>query len=96
MRDSCETTRALLDDLFGDFRERPFEVRLWDGSIWRPQGNLKPRFTLALKHAGALRSMFLPGGEVAMAEAYLHDDFDIEGEIENILPLAEFLIARGG
>jgi cyclopropane-fatty-acyl-phospholipid synthase len=38
--------------------------------------------------------MFLPGTEVGMAEAYLYDDIDIEGDIEGIFPLAEFLLAR--
>jgi cyclopropane-fatty-acyl-phospholipid synthase len=94
MRDSREVTLSLLGNLFGEFREGGLEVRLWDGSTWKPRGHLPPRFTLALKHPGALRSMFLPGTEVGMAEAYLCDDFDIEGEVEGILPLAEFLLTQ--
>jgi cyclopropane-fatty-acyl-phospholipid synthase len=40
---------------------------------------------LALKHPEALGRMFLPGTEVGLAEAYLHNDFDIEGDIEAVL-----------
>jgi cyclopropane-fatty-acyl-phospholipid synthase len=47
-----------------------------------------------LNHPGALRAMFLPGTELGLAEAYLYDDFDIEGEIESVFGLADALAAR--
>jgi cyclopropane-fatty-acyl-phospholipid synthase len=46
---------------------------------------------LVLQHPGALRAMFLPGTELALAEAYLYDDFDIEGDIIAVFDLAERL-----
>jgi len=46
---------------------------------------------VVLKHPGALRAMFLPGNEVGLAEAYLYDDFDVEGEMEAVFELAEAL-----
>lgn len=30
--------------------------------------------------------MFWPPGEISLSEAYIHDDFDIEGEIEAVFP----------
>jgi len=36
--------------------------------------------------------MFWPPTELAMGEAYIYDDFDIEGEIEAIFPLADYLV----
>jgi len=36
-------------------------------------------------------SMFLPGDEVTLGEAYLYDDFDIEGNLETIYGAAERL-----
>lgn len=79
----------ILDYLFP--REDLAEVsfRLWDGTQWPDMG--PERVTLVLNHPEALRRMFLPGSELGLAEAYLHDDFDIEGEIEAIFPLAESL-----
>jgi cyclopropane-fatty-acyl-phospholipid synthase len=47
-----------------------------------------------LKHPGALRSMFWPPGEISMAEAYIYDDFDIEGGIEDVFGLADHLLTR--
>ena len=65
-------------------------MRLWDGSVW---GDLDrpPRFTLHLKHPGALRSMFMIPSELRMAEAYIYDDYDIEGDIEGVFDAAEHL-----
>src|SRR4030095_16395620 len=49
---------------------------------------------LALKHPGALSRMFLPGTEVGLAEAYLRNDFDIEGDIETAFEVGDFLLSR--
>ena len=38
--------------------------------------------------------MFLPGTEVGLAEAYLHNAFDIEGDIEAAFEIADFLLDR--
>jgi len=40
--------------------------------------------------------MFLPGTEVGLAEAYLHDDFDIEGDIAVAFEIGDFLLAHLG
>jgi hypothetical protein len=42
----------LLEKLLAGYPKRNFQVRLWDGSTWGL--NQKPRFTLVLKHPGAL------------------------------------------
>ena len=77
----------VLDELFaGEARQR-VGVRLWDGTRW-PDEQPRP-VVLVLKSPSALRSMFLPGNELALAEAYLYDEFDIEGDIEQIFDLAE-------
>jgi cyclopropane-fatty-acyl-phospholipid synthase len=62
-------------------------VRLWDGTCW-PDDSPRPA-TLVLKHPGALRAMFLPGTEVGLGEAYLYDDFDIEGNAEAVFAIAD-------
>ena len=84
---------SFLDDLLGGHRPRDFAVRLWDGTVWGAEPGMPARFTLALKHPGALRRMFWPPGEISLSEAYIYDDFDIEGEIEAVFPLADDLLA---
>jgi cyclopropane-fatty-acyl-phospholipid synthase len=85
---------SFLDDLFAEHRPRDFAVRLWDGTLWGPEPGQPARFTLVLEHPGALRSMFWPPGEISLSEAYIYDDFDIEGEIEAVFPLADHLLSR--
>jgi len=85
---------SFLKDLLGDYHPRDFAVRLWDGTVWAAEPGQPARFTLALKHPGALRRMFWPPTEISLAEAYTYDDFDIEGEIEAVFPLADRLLAR--
>ena len=69
-------------------------MRFWDGSTWEADTE-PPRFTLVLNHPGALRAMFWPPNELSVAEAYLHDDYDIEGDIEACLPVADHLLIDG-
>ena len=89
---SDKTTRLtlhLLNELFSGGAIQNVGVRLWDGVHW-PDDAPRPA-TIGLKHPGALREMFLSGTEVGLAEAYLYDDFDIEGDIEAVFGLAETL-----
>jgi len=38
--------------------------------------------------------MFLSPSELALGEAYIYDDFDIEGDIEAAFDLADYLLGR--
>ncbi len=83
---------AFLQALLGDYHPRDFSVRLWDGSQW-PAETISPRFTLILKHPGALRQMFRDTTtDLCLGEAYVYDDFDIEGDIEATFPVADYLM----
>jgi cyclopropane-fatty-acyl-phospholipid synthase len=73
-------SKRVLEDLFSGLGERFFDVRFWDGSLWRGDSPA-PRFTLVLRHPGAVRRMFWPPGDLAFNSAYVYDDFDIEGDI---------------
>jgi cyclopropane-fatty-acyl-phospholipid synthase len=87
-----EKTRRILSEIFAGCPLEKVGVRLWDGSPWPDE---QPRSaTLALKHPGALTRMFLPGTEVGLAEAYLRNDFDIEGDIEAAFEVGDFLLSR--
>jgi cyclopropane-fatty-acyl-phospholipid synthase len=88
---AAQITRHVLDELIGPTLPT-VAVRLWDGSLW-PDPSPRPA-TLALKHPGASRAMFLAGNEAALAEAYLYDDLDIEGDIEAAHDLAEALLKK--
>ena len=88
---AVQTTLSLLQDLLGSSPERNFAVRLWNGTLWRPEpaSEEPPRFTLVLQHPGALRKMFLPPNELTLGEAFIYNDFDIEGSVEAAFALGD-------
>lgn len=90
---AAETSLQFLNMLFGDRQRRDFAVQLWDGSRWEPTPGELARFTIHLRHPGALRAMFWPPDDLAMGEAYIFDDFDIEGSIDAVFPLVDDLFA---
>lgn len=75
--DSISRTLAFIDYLFPQPRE--FAVRLWQGSYI--EASQTPVFTLVLNNPGALRRMFHIPLELSLAEAYIRNDFDIEGNL---------------
>jgi cyclopropane-fatty-acyl-phospholipid synthase len=81
-----------LEALLADCPKRDFQVRLWEGTTWGAAQ--QPRFTLALKHPGALRAMFSRPSELTLGEAYIYDDFDIEGDIEAAFELTDYLLRQ--
>jgi cyclopropane-fatty-acyl-phospholipid synthase len=85
----ARTTLSLLPILLGGYRPRDFAVRLWDGTIWGPEEGQPARFTLVLRRPGALRRMFLRPTEVSLGDAYIHGDFDVEGDFESAFALGD-------
>jgi len=83
---------SFLQKLLEDYGERPFSIRLWEGTTWSPTPELRPEFTLVLNHPGALRRMFLPPNELTLGEAYIYDDFDIEGNVEAAFGLGDYIL----
>ena len=91
---SVHTARKIVAGLFGPPAQRTFRVRYWDGSAEGPPSGNTSRFTLILKYPGTLRRMLLPPSDLALGEAYLRDDFDVEGSMEAATGLADVLAER--
>ena len=87
-----EESPEFLARLFAGCPRNDFQVRLWNGSRWGDRN--EPRFTLELKHPAALRLMLLAPSELALGEAYIFDDFDIAGDVEAALDVADYLLAQ--
>ncbi len=84
-----EITKRTLEEILSERSLSMVGVRLWDGTNW-PDDRPRPA-TIVLNHPGTLRRMLLPGNEIGLAEAYLFDDFDIEGDIKSIFTLVDDL-----
>ena len=89
-----DRTRHVLSEIFAGCLLEKISIRLWDGTTW-PDGRARAA-VLSLKHSESLARMFLPGTEVGLAEAYLHKDFDIEGDMETAFEIGDFLLAHLG
>ncbi len=82
---------SFLQSLIGEVRPRDFAIRLWDGTTWDADCPGTERFTLVIRHPGALRRMFFPPNQLNLGEAYIYEDFDIEGDIIAAFTLGDFL-----
>jgi cyclopropane-fatty-acyl-phospholipid synthase len=91
--DAGARTLSLLDRLFEGYR-RDFAVRLWDGTERRADEGEEARFALVLNHEGALRRILSSPSrlQLSFAEAYLYGDLDVEGDLEAVFPLADWLL----
>ncbi len=84
---------AFLRTLLRDCHPRDFTIRLWDGATWDPGPGQPSRFTLVIHRPEAMRRMFWPPTELALGEAYVRGDFDVEGDLESAFALADYLAA---
>jgi cyclopropane-fatty-acyl-phospholipid synthase len=89
----AQETLDLLDELFRGFGATHFAVRLWDGTWWGRQPE-QAATVLVLRRPGSLRHFLTEATEVHAAECYLHDVIDIEGDMEGIMPVAEWLLGQ--
>jgi len=83
----------VFDKIFAGATLKPFTIRLWSGAEWK-YGKEAPRFLLNLKHPNALRRILWKPTELSLGEAFIFDDFDIEGDTEAVFDLADYLLAR--
>jgi cyclopropane-fatty-acyl-phospholipid synthase len=85
---------AIVHELLREYHPRDFGVELWDGTRLDPEPGQFCRFTWRINHPGALRAALTAAKQVALAEAYIHNEFDISGDILAIFPLAEYLAGK--
>ncbi|AEB11034.1 SAM-dependent methyltransferase [Marinithermus hydrothermalis] len=75
-------------------RPRPLGVRFWDGSLLPPEVPREDTVILVLKRPEVLARLLEPPLDLALGEAYLEGDFDVEGNLEKALEIAESLTPR--
>lgn len=86
--------RNVMALLFGEARSRRFNVRYWNRFEEGPIGNVPPPFTLLVRRPDSLRRMLLPPTELAIAEAFVRGDVDVEGDLEQASLLGESIADR--
>lgn len=83
-------TAVLVGQIFPQPRE--FGVRFWDGTEIPAAG--RTSFWLVLNSPGALQHMFKPPIELSLGEAFIVNDFDIEGDIFSAFPFMASIANR--
>ncbi|HEY7791075.1 MAG TPA: cyclopropane-fatty-acyl-phospholipid synthase family protein [Vicinamibacterales bacterium] len=87
-----DTSRRILQAIFSRYPHRDFTVQFWNGVRWTPDTGDPSRFTLHLRHPGALRQMFAHRSERTLGEAFVHGDFDVEGDLEAAFRAVDYLM----
>lgn len=83
----------LLNQMFHGYRNAPFAVRTLDGWRWRSSETREPECTIVLKTPGALRTLLNDPSELALAEEFIDDHLEVEGDIFAVFPVAQHLFS---
>ena len=90
-----DIARRVMLELFGPAHERRFAVRYWSGFLEEAGYANAPPYTIVIRAPSTLRRMLWPPTELTLAEAFVHGDIDVEGDLTAaasfVGPLAERL-----
>jgi len=86
---ALRVSAEILEKLLGSTGLPNLNIRFWDGTYW-PGNDPKPA-TLVLNRPSALKEMLSGGSEVSVAEAYVREAFEIEGDMIAACDLADAL-----
>ena len=89
---AAETGKRVLKLLMRDYTG-PVAVRLWNGET--VSGERDAPCTIVFRRPRALRDMILHHDLLRMAEDYLSGDIDVEGDMESLFSLTEYLQNTG-
>lgn len=81
-------------EVLRDYHPRDFSLELWDGLRWEVEPGARERFVWHIHNASVPRTLAFSPTQVTLAEAYIYGDFDIEGDIEAIFRLADYLLTK--
>ncbi len=91
---SLQQRSPALDALFHDYQGPSFAIRLWDGWQWQSSSQMHPACTLVLETPGALEALISEPNEIALAEAFIRRELDIEGDIFSVFAIADYVLQR--
>ncbi len=83
--------RRVTTQLFGSPGERSFAIQYWNALV---EPGSAQQFTLVLRSPGALRRMCTPPSELALGEAFLRGDFEVEGDLESAVAAGDTIAER--
>ena len=90
----AQTALRFLHELLASYHPRDFAVELWDGTEWGPEKGQFRRFTWKIRDPQGLRTLMTARREISLAEAYIYQEFEIDGDLQAVFPLAEYLTGK--
>jgi len=81
-----------LDRWFADYHGPAFAIRLWDGWTWNSSSGEPPACTIQVLHPRALQTLLSEGSQVALGEAFIHKEIDVEGDLFSVFAPVEHLL----
>src|SRR5262249_31597081 len=91
---SSARAMAAVELLLSDYHPRDFAIELWDGTCLAPEPGQFCRFTWRINNPGALRAMLRSDRQMALGEAYIYGDFEVQGDILACFAVGEYLATR--
>jgi len=88
------STLNFLQELLREYHPRNFAIEFWDGTCWKPEPGQFRRFGWKINRGGAVRSVFASLSQLAFAEAFIYGEFDLDGDLEGLFPLLEYLLNK--
>jgi cyclopropane-fatty-acyl-phospholipid synthase len=85
---------STLNALFADYEGPPFGIQLWNGWRWSSVVAERLVCTIVVRNARALKSLIAEPNEIALGEAFVHEDLDVEGDIFSVFAIGEHLFNR--
>ncbi len=83
-----------LNGLFSNYGGPAFSLRFWDGWQWNSSSAERPACTLIVRSEEALRTLIIEPNEVALGEAFIHNDLDVEADIFSVFSIGEYVLKR--
>lgn len=85
---------STLNALFAGYEGPAFAIRLWDGWHWSSSVVERPVCTIVVHNSRALKTLIAEPNEVALGEAFIHEDLDVEGDLFSVFSIGEHLLDR--
>lgn len=96
-----ERASTTLAALFRGYDGPPFSIRLWDGWSWSSakaasgrEGRGAPVCTLVLTTPAALETLLASSSQIALGEAFLRRQLDVDGDLFSAFAIAEHLLRQ--
>ena len=85
---------SALNALFKDYGGPAFSIQLWDGWHWSSSIAERPVSTIVVRNPQTLNSLVAEPNEIALGEAFIHNDLDVEGDIFSVFSIGEYILNR--